>query len=60
MSPDRTGAVSTDFVCRPGFSRRNGFSLLRSAGVVDTLGGQWIFPATITRCELMTVMERNP
>jgi len=32
----------------------------RTADVADTLGGQWIFPAAITHCEPMTVMERNP
>jgi len=35
-------------------------SPLRTAGVADTLGGQWIIPAAITRCEPMTVMECNP
>lgn len=35
-------------------------SPLRTAGVADILGGQWIFPAAITRCEPVTGMERNP
>ena len=32
-------------------------SPLRAAGVADTLGGQWIIPAAITRREPMTVIE---
>jgi hypothetical protein len=32
----------------------------RTAGVADTLGGQWIIPAAITRREPRTVMECNP
>jgi len=35
-------------------------SPLRTAGVADTLGDQWIVPAAITRREPMTVMECNP
>jgi len=35
-------------------------SPLRIAGIADTLGGQWIFPAAITGCEPVTAMERNP
>jgi hypothetical protein len=33
---------------------------LRTAGMADTPGDQWIFPVAITRCEPVTVMEPNP